>query len=78
MTGALNGLSDAALELERSAGDAARQDLALLIEELLQELGVLVVDVLDTALLETAVFLALLIYCGGSEITDFTLFLCHD
>ena len=37
MTGALNGLSHAALELERSAGDAARQDLALLVEELLQD-----------------------------------------
>ena len=57
MTGALNGLSHAALELERGAGDAARQNLTLLVEELLQELGVFLIDVLDTTAFETAVFL---------------------
>ncbi len=46
MTGTLNGLGHAALELQRSTGDAAGQDFALLVEELLQEFGILVVDAL--------------------------------
>ena len=49
MTGTLNGLSHATLELQRSTGDATGQDSTLLVEELLQEFGILVVDVLDTA-----------------------------
>ena len=57
MTGTLNSLCHAALELQRGASDATGQDFALLVEELLQELGVLVVDVLDTTAFETAVFL---------------------
>ena len=57
MTGTLHSLSHAALELQRGTGDAAGQDLALLVEELLQEFGILVVDVLDTAAFEAAVFL---------------------
>ena len=79
----LNGLSHAALELERGTGDAAGQDLTLLVEELLQEFGILVVDVLDTATFETAVFLLAGVNRQGSQITDFALvvgpllFLCH-
>ena len=53
---ALNSLSYAALELERSASDAARKDFTLLVEELFEEFRILVVDILDTASLETAVF----------------------
>ena len=51
MTGTLNSLSDTTLELQRSTGDAAGKDFALLVEELLEELGVLVIDVLDMTLI---------------------------
>ena len=66
MTSTLDCLSDTALILQRSACDAARQNLALLVEELLQELWILVVDVLDTALLETAILFLLNVNCGWS------------
>ncbi len=56
MTRTLHGLGHTALEFQRSTGDAAGKNLALLIEELLEEFGILVVDVLDTAAFETAVF----------------------
>ncbi len=59
MTGAFHGLGHAALVLQRSAGDAARQNLALLVEEFLEEFGIFVVNVLDAALLETAILLLL-------------------
>ena len=67
----LNSLSHAALILQRRAGDAAGQDFALLVQELLKELGVLVVDVLDAALLETAVFLPLRVNRRRGQISDF-------
>ena len=38
MTCTLYGLCHAALELQRSAGNATRQDLSLFVEELLEEL----------------------------------------
>ena len=60
MAGTFNGLSHTALEFERSAGDAAGKDFALLVEELLEEFGVLVVDILDAATFETAVFFSFL------------------
>ena len=66
MTRTLYGLCHAALELQRSAGNAARQDLSLFVEELLEEFGIFVVDILDTALLEAAVLLLLAIYGQGS------------
>ena len=56
MAGAFNGLSHTTLELERSSGDATGQDFTLFVEELFKELGILVIDVLDTAAFETAVF----------------------
>ena len=62
MTCTLYGLSHAALVFEGSSRDAARQDLALLVEEFLEELGVLVIDVFDSALLKAAVFLLLKLY----------------
>ena len=71
MAGTLNGLSDTALILERSASDAAGQNLTLLVEELLQEFGILVVNVLDTALLETAVLLLLDVDSGSGLVADF-------
>ena len=77
MTGTLNGLSDTTLELERSSGDTTGKDLALFVEELLEEFGILVVDVFDTASLETAIFFLLNVYRQGSEVADFRC-LCHD
>lgn len=59
MAGALHSGSDAALELEGVAGDTAGEDFALFVEELLKELGVLVVHILDACFLEAAVFLGL-------------------
>ena len=83
MTGTLNGLGHAALELQRGTSDAAGQDFALLVEELLKEFGILVVDVLDSTAFETAVFLLAVIHRQRGQITDFALivgphlFLCH-
>ena len=65
MAGTLNGLSHATLELERSSGDTTGKELALLVEELLEEFGILVIDILDTASLETAIFLFLNVYRQG-------------
>ncbi len=76
MTSTLHGFSDAALEFERSAGDAAGKDLALFVEELLEELGILIVDILDAAAFETAVFFLFGVYRQGSEVTDFAV-CCH-
>ena len=56
MAGTLNSLSHTALELERSTGDATGEDFALLVEEFLEEFGVLVVNEVDAETLETAVF----------------------
>ena len=77
MTGTFNGLSHATLEFERGASDAAGKDFALFVEELLQEFGILVVDIFDTASLETAIFFLLNVYRQGSEVADFRC-LCHD
>ena len=71
VAGTLNGLSDTALILEGSACDTAGENLTLLVEELLQEFGILVVNVLDTALLETAVLLLLDVNCGSGQVADF-------
>ena len=71
MAGALNGLSHATLKLEGGSGDAAGKDFALLVEELLEEFGIFVVDLLDAASLKTAVFFLLHVYRHGSEVADF-------
>ena len=71
VTSTLDGLSYAALELEAGAGDATWEDLALLVKETLEELGILVVDILDTALLEAAVLLLLAIYRKGGKVAYF-------
>ena len=51
MACALNSLGNAALELQRCAGDSTGKDFALFVEELLEEFGILIVDVLDAELL---------------------------
>ena len=65
------------LELEGSTGKAARENLSLLVQELLEELCVLVVNIFDTCFLETALFLSLYLYCRRVEITYFIV-LCHN
>ena len=59
VTGTLYSLSYATLEFQRSTGDAAGKQFTLLVEELLEEFGVFVIDVFDTAAFETAVFFLL-------------------
>ncbi len=71
VAGAFNGLGHATLELQRGSGDTTGKDLALLVEELLEEFGILVIDVFDTAAFETAVFFLLDIHRQWSEVTDF-------
>ena len=70
MTSPLDGPCDLALILQRSASETTRQNLALLVEELLEELGVLVVNVLDTTPLEAAVLLLLDLDSRRGEIPD--------
>ena len=57
-----NGLCHTTLEFQRGAGDATGKDLALLVEEFLEEFGILVVDIFDAAAFETAVFFLLYVY----------------
>lgn len=68
----LYSLSHTALEFQRSACDATGKDLALLIQELLEEFGILVVDILDTASLEATIFFLFNIYRQGGQVADFT------
>ena len=80
MTRTLHGLCDLLLELLRSTRQAAGKDLALLVEELLQEFSVLVIHVFDAELLEASVFLFLDVNRYRVEVTDFRLclvLLCH-
>ncbi len=77
MAGTFHGLGHTALELQRCPCDAAGKNLALLVEELLEELGILVIDIFDTAAFETAIFFLLNVYRQGSEVADFRLSLCH-
>lgn len=60
MTGAFDGLGYFALVFQAGAGQSAGQNLALLVEQLQQEVTILVVDVLDTGFLEAVVFFAVL------------------
>ena len=55
--GAFDGSSHAALVFQAVARDAARQQFALLVDELQQKVAVFVVNVLDAEFTETAVFL---------------------
>lgn len=81
MASTLDRLSDAALKLQRVAGDATGKDLALLVEESLEVLRVLVVDVVDSGLLEATVLLLVASQLGevahlGSALV--VCLLCHD
>ena len=68
MTSALDSLSYATLELEARTRDTTGKDLTLLVEEALEEFGILIVDILDTALLEAAVLLLLAIEVQWGQI----------
>ena len=71
MTRTLNGLCDLLLEFLRCSRQAARQNLALLVEELFKELAVLVIDILNAEFLETAVLLFLDIHRYRIEVAEF-------
>ena len=71
VAGAFNGLGHATLELQRGTGDTAGKDLSLLVEEFLEEFGVLVINVVDAETFETAVFFLLYVYRHWSEVADF-------
>jgi hypothetical protein len=58
VTGAFNGSCHAALVLQAIAGNAAGENFALFVDELEQEFGVFVINVLDTEFAEAAIFLA--------------------
>jgi len=55
VAGLLDRLGHLALVLQRGAGEAAREDLALLIAQLQEEVCILVINILDTGLLEPAI-----------------------
>ena len=59
MTSSFNSLSDTTLEFQRSTSDTTRKDLTLLVQEFLQEFRILIIDILDTVLFETAIFFLL-------------------
>ena len=67
MAGTLNSLSHTALILQRVTSDTARENLTLLVQELLQELRVFVVNVLDTALLEATILFPFDVNCLRSQ-----------
>ena len=68
MACSLDGLRDFLLELQGSTGNTAGKDLALLVEELLQEFSILVVDIFDACFLEAAVFLLLDLDIDGVQV----------
>ena len=78
MTSTLDGSSHLLLVLLRGTGQAAGQQFALLVEEFLEKLRVLVVDVFDAGFLEAAVFFLLDLYGRRVEVSDFRLILCYD
>ena len=62
MTSSFNSLSDTTLEFQRSTSDTTRKNLTLFVQEFLQEFRILIIDILDTVLFETAIFLFLNVY----------------
>lgn len=56
MTSTLDSSRNATLVFEAVARDTARQELALFIDELEEEIRVFVVNVLDTEFAKTAIF----------------------
>ena len=77
MTGSFDSLGHFLLIFQRSTGETAGQNLTLFVHEFLQEFTIFVVDVLDTALFETAVFFLLNVNCYRSNVFNVIL-LCHN
>ena len=63
------------LEFEGSTGKTAWQHFALVIDELQQEVGVLVIDVFNAVFLEAAVFFTVILHLGSGYVLN--LFVCH-
>lgn len=77
MPGAFDGRGHLALVFERVAGDAARQELALFVDELEKEHIVFVVDMFNPEFAEAAIFCALQAHFWVRE--KFDIFAsCHD
>jgi hypothetical protein len=74
----LDGGGYAALVLQRIAGDAAGQNLALLVDELQQKIGVFVINVFDSEFAKTAIFLAFLTQIRITEELDIVFCCGHD
>lgn len=70
MASSFDGLGHFFLIFQRSSRKTSRQYLTLLIHKFLQEFTVFIIDVFDTAFLETAVFLFLDIHCNGCNVFD--------
>ena len=77
MTSTLDSLSYTTLELKAIACDTTWEDLTLIVEELLEELGVLVVHILDASFLKAAVLLLLYLSWEWSAIATSSCS-CHD
>jgi len=56
VTGTFYGRRNAALVLEAIACDTAWQQFALFVDELKEEIGIFVINVLDSEFAETAIF----------------------
>ena len=70
MPGLFNGLAYAALVFEAGSGQTAGQNLALFVDQHQQEVGVLVVDVLEALLTEAAIPLTLRVDGDRVQVTD--------
>ena len=67
MTGPFDGLGHLALVFEGGTGQTTWQQFALLVDELKQKVRILLVNVTDTILAESAVFLAGFLFDGNGR-----------
>ena len=77
VAGLFDGLANAALVLEAGSGQAAGQNLALLVDQHQQEIRVLIVNVLEALFTKAAVALAFGVNRDGIQVTD-VLVCSHD
>lgn len=73
MAGPFDGLGQFPLVFYGRTGDAAGQNLALLVHKFQQEVRVLVIDVFNAQLFEAAIFFLFDIHRDGGEISDFAI-----
>ena len=76
MAGTLDSLSHFLLVFRGCTRDTAGKDLALFVHKLQEEVGILVIDIFDTALLETAPFFVLGIYRNRGQLFNVVIY-CH-